>query len=172
MTKFIFLFLLVSFSARASIEAYNFGLIFGTANLKKSGEEQTHGSGLTLRTELFLDEDWGVLVSAGSSQTESDDLVGLNNPEFKYNTLQLGGGIFKYLYEYFRVAGGLVYLNIDEEHNKIGSSDSFKYDELGFFTEAGIKYPVGNIVVGLDYIYQATDKFKQSGIFLIFGLRI
>jgi len=172
MIKFLLLFLFI-FSAQAqAFESYNFALIFGTSNLKKSGEEETHGSGLTLRSELFLDEDWGVLVSAGSAQTESDNLVGSNSPEFKYNIIQAEGGAFRYFYDYFRLAGGLVYLNIDEKHNKLIGSDKFQYNEVGFFTEAGIKYPFGNLVLGLDYIYQATDKFKQSGIFLLFGLRI
>lgn len=172
MNKIILTLMLFYTSSVFAFEAYSFGLIFGSTTLKKEGHERTYGSGLTLRLELFEDEDWGYIASAGTNQTEGDELVGTNEPEFKFNSIILNAGAFKYFYEYFRIAGGLTYMKIDEKQATISGTDEFTYNKLGLFSEVGIKYPMQNIVLGINYIYQTADNFEQSGVYLLFGLRI
>jgi len=166
----IILISLFSFNA-FSIESYNFSLIFGTSNLHKMGEEQTHGSGITLRSELFEDEYWGYLATAGVSQTESDTMISGSN-EFVYNSKILQAGSFYYFAKYFRVAGGISYFHIDEEQSTSFGNDNFKYHKFGPFIEVGAKYDFGNFAFGIDYIAHYVDNFKQSGIFLLIGIGV
>lgn len=171
--KLIALFLFI-FSFKAySIESYNFSLIFGSANLTKVGEEQTYGSGLTLRTELFEDLDWGYLITGGVSQTQSDSFGNdSNKTKFEYRSNIVQGGAFLYFAKYFRVAGGLSYFHINEKQTLNTKTDKFEYHKFGPFYEIGGKYNFGNLVLGVDYVAHHVDNFKQSGLYLLVGFAI
>ena len=161
----IFIFSINAFSQ----DRYNFTLIFGTSNLHKMGEEQTHGTGFTVRAELFQDEDWGYLATAGVSQTESDTIIDGAN-EFVYNSKIIQAGSFLYFAKYFRVAGGLSYFYIDEEQTTLSGNDNFKYHKFGPFVELGARHDFGNFAFGIDFISHYIDNFKQSGVFLLLGI--
>jgi hypothetical protein len=135
------------------------------------GEEKTHGSGLTLRVELFEDESWGYLATGGVSQTESDTIINGSN-EFIYNSKIAQAGAFVYFANFFRLAGGLSYFNIDEKQETISGNDNFKYNKFGPFYEIGAKYSFRNFEVGIDYIAHHVDNFKQSGLFFLIGIGI
>lgn len=153
-----------------SFESYKVSFIFGSSNLQKMGEQQTYGSGLILRTELYEDEDWGYLVNAGVSKTESDEMIGGKN-EFIYNSKTLQTGGFLSFANFFRVAAGISYFNIDEEHTTMtNGSKKFQHNIFGPFYEIGIIKNFNNFEVGIDYVAHFVDDFKQNGLYFFVGI--
>lgn len=173
MIKFItILLLLVSFNSYAlEVQDYNFSLIFGSANLTNSEDITTYGSGLAIRSELFLEQEWGILLSGGSYHTESDELVDGSN-EYTYNTLHAQTGGFLYFADYFRVAAGLSFANISETKRTITDKFSNDFSEIGPFYQIGFKYPLGPMIFGVDFIYQSYKEFTQKGFYFMLGFVI
>ena len=168
MKKILLLILMVTNIESFAFEKYNFSLIFGTNNLTNDQGEETYGSGLSLRSELFVEDQWGMLLSGGAFQTESDTQMN-GGSEFKYNTTYGQAGAFIYFSSYFRLAGGVAMANIDETKRTLTHSTSNQFTELGPFYEIGFKYPLRPVVLGIDYIYQNFGGFTQRGLFFMLG---
>jgi hypothetical protein len=164
----IFLFLSLIVNSAFAFEAYNFSLIFGSTNLSKVDGEDTYGTGLSLRSELFFDQNYGLVLSAGTYQTESDTLVGKKVTR-QYNGLDLQGGVFTYFLTYFRAAVGLAYSKISETHRTSTETFENDYNEIGGFYQIGFKYPLKPMVVGVDYFSQQVGDFSSRGFFLLLG---
>ena len=166
------LFLVLSFNTYAlEVQDYNFSLIFGTANLTNNEGEQTHGSGLSLRSELFLEQDWGAIISGGSYHTESDMIVN-GGSEYTYDTLHAQAGGFLYFADYFRVAAGLGLANISETKRTETEKLSNDFSEIGPFYQVGFKYPYRPMIFGVDFIYQSYKDFAQKGFYFMLGFII
>lgn len=172
MKIFFILLILLSFKSYAlEIQDYNFSLIFGTANLTNNDGEQTHGSGLALRSELFLEQNWGVLISGGTYHTESDTIVN-GGSEYTYDTFHAQTGGFLYFADYFRIAAGLGIANISETKRTITEKLSNDFSEIGPFYQVGFKYPVRPMIIGVDFIYQSYKEFTQKGFYFMLGFII
>lgn len=172
MNKLIILLFVLSFNSYAlEVQDYNFSLIFGSANLTNNKDITTYGSGLSLRSELFLEQDWGILLSGGSYHTESDDIIDGSN-EYLYNALHTQAGGFYYFAEYFRVAAGLSLANISETKRTLTNKFTTDFSEIGPFYQVGFKYPFRPIVFGVDFIYQSYKEFTQKGFYFMLGFII
>jgi hypothetical protein len=169
MKSFSLLIFFISFSASAiEIQDYTFSLIFGSANLTNQDGEQTHGSGLSMRTELFLEENWGILASGGTYNTASDSFGG-EEVDYTYNTIFAQAGGFLYFANYFRVAAGIGMANIEETKKTATEKFNNEYTEIGPFYQVGFKYPYRPLVFGIDYVYQSYKDFTQKGFFFMLG---
>lgn len=163
-------FIIISLNANA-FESYNFSAIFGSSNLSNPDGEETYGSGFSLRSEWFVDESWGMLISGGSYTTESDTLGG-SSTKYNYNAIFAQTGAFLYFADYFRVAGGLGLSQIDETKTINAQTTNNSYSNIGPFYQIGFKYPLRPMVVGMDYIWQSYGDFTQKGLFFMFGFII
>lgn len=166
------LLILFSFSAQAiEVQDYNFSIVFGSANLSNNEGLQTYGSGISLRSELFLEQNWGILISGGSSHTESDEIIG-GGSEYTYDVLNAQAGAFIYFADYFRVAAGLGLANISEVKRTETDKFSTDFSEIGAFYQVGFKYPLRPMVFGVDFIYQNYKDFSQKGFYFMIGFII
>lgn len=169
--RLLALVLLFSINSAFAFEAYNFSAIFGSANLTNPDGEETYGTGFSLRSEWFVDESWGMLVSGGTYSTQSDTLGG-SSTEYDYNATFGQAGAFLYFAEYFRVAGGLGLSMIDETKKTDTETLNNSYSNLGPFYQIGFKYPMRPMVIGMDYVWQSYGEFTQKGLFFMFGFII
>ncbi len=171
--KFLSIFLLlISFNSYAlNIVDYNFFLTFGTANLTNNEGERTHGSGISLRSELFFDDNWGAIISGGSYHTESDVIVD-GGSEYTYDVFHTQAGGFLYFADYFRVAAGLSVAKIGETKRTETDELLNDFSELGPFYQVGFKYPYRPMIFGVDFIYQDYKDFTHKGFYFMLGFVI
>lgn len=171
MKIFILLFLFIIPTVQAEIQNYNFSLIAGTTNLSNKEGEETFGNGLSLRVELFDEEDSGFLISGGAFHTESDTYIN-GSSEYTYNTTFGQLGKFLYFAQYFRVAAGVALAKVSERKRTPTDVMDHDYSLIGLFGQAGFRYPVGSMILGVDYIYQGYKDFTQKGFYFMFGILI
>ena len=172
----IFILSCILVTSTFAFEAFNFSARFGGANVS-SDDYDTSGTGYMLQGELFINNDMGVLLGYGASSTETDDTVSDVNGNKKFElTLENSftqAGVFYYLLPGLRASVGLSFHDVSAEETLVGAStqkDSDNYS--GMFYSLGYAYPIGSLLLGVEYNMQVFDEYQQSGFFLLFGLLI
>lgn len=169
----IALLLLLSLNAYA-FKAVNFSARFGSAQVD-SEDATSSGTGFMIQSELFIENNWGVIATYGYTDTESDDevatLSGNLRSELSIQNSYLQGGVFYYILPGLRAAAGLSYHSIDVEINEVNrETDESSENYLGYFASIGYAHAFSSIILGAEYNMIKFDEYDQSGLFLIVGL--
>lgn len=172
----IFILTLMLLSSSYAFEGFNFSARFGGANVS-SDDYDTSGTGYVLQGELFIFNDMGLLLGYGASETESSDEAtnasGSDKPELVLSNSFTQAGVFYYLLPGLRASIGLSFHDVDAQVTVEGQGtekDSDNYS--GMFYSLGYAYPIGSLLLGVEYNMQVFDEYQQSGFFLLFGLLI
>lgn len=171
--KFVFFTLFLCIQAY-SFEAINFSARFGNAFVN-SEVVDTEGTGFTIQSELFIDNQFGVIAAYGNTSTESDSQVniagGSRRSELSLENSYMQAGLFYYVLPGLRAAAGLSFHSLDIEENRAGAStDDSSENFTGYFASLGYAHAFGPIILGAEYSMIKFDEYDQSGLFLIIGL--
>lgn len=171
--KIILFFSFLSISAM-SFEAVNFSARFGNAFVN-SEDVETEGTGFTIQSELFLNNQFGVIAAYGNTSTESDTQVNTagstRKSELILENSYLQAGLFYYILPGLRAAGGLSFHSLDIEANESGANtEKDSENHTGFFASLGYAHAFGPVILGAEYSVIKFDEYDQSGLFLIIGL--
>lgn len=171
-TLFLIAFFALIFSpkADADIDWVRFSFQFGSSTLDYDGTETT-GTGYSATTELFMNKNWGYIINAGSSSTDTND-VNVNGSyarslEVVNRYVQAGGFFFPI--ERLRVAAGPGIHFVDSELKRLNSSSDNSATYMGPFASIGYRLPIEKILLGAQYNYASFGPNSQSDIFILIG---
>lgn len=159
-----------------AIEAVNFSARFGGAFVD-SEDVETEGTGFTIQSELFLNNQYGILLAYGNTSTVSDSEVnilgGARRSELSLENSYFQSGLFYYVLPGLRASVGLTFHSVDIEENTAGAATNESSENFtGFYGSLGYAHAFGPIILGAEYSMIRFDEYDQSGLFLIIGLLI
>jgi hypothetical protein len=174
MKKIILLLILSPFAF--AVEGVNFTGRFGTANIS-SDDATSSGFGLSLESEIYLTENYGLLAAYGYSDTASDSEViantGRKESELILTNSYLQTGAFYYLFPGLRATAGVSFHSVSGEFNQTGEETEDIDDNFtGVFYSIGYSHRFSGIVLGAEYTQMIFDEYNQSGLFFMLGFLI